>query len=628
MAKRRRKKKKIYLTGRFFIVITVLVFTVAIVVFAVRFIRGRSSEAGEAGEPTPVPTSTPLPSSTPNPSLPPNVTVVRSESANPNKFGFKTALKVNGRDSSSYKRSPAISFGRDSDYTKVPGILTFGGNNYRNSFTYGMPSITDRRLKEAWKVNLGSIGSWSGTGWTGQPLIVHWPDSVLPVLGVENAFKEQEGGLTEVIYPAMDGNIYFMELFSGKQTRTPISTGIVQKGTSCLDPNGYPVLYVGQGIPVTNDQKNDAAYIRVYNLITNEEMHRFGGYDYFGKRVWQAYDGSPIITNDTLIYGGENGVLYTCKLNTTFDAETGTVSINPDGIVKMNYLGDGYSRIDGVGSRWLGIESSVAAFRNYLYFTDNGGRLQCVDVNSMQLKFVVDVKDEADSSVVIDEAYSDNTIFLYSATQVRSADKTLGSDLGYCHIRKINGLTGTVIWEKSQLCSIGDSANSGGCLATPHVGRGPISHLVICSYSLAAITGQSHPLTEATPSPDPASSEEPIPAQDEAASQNLNYSIGGRIVAYDKTTGQEIWTVEQSDDYWSSPVVVYDQNGTKAYLLQCDRGGKLTMYDASTGSQLNTLDLGSRIDSTPAVFGNMLVVGTRGKGGNNQPAKISCVQIY
>ena len=628
MARRRRKKKKIYLTGRFFIIIAILLAVIGITFFAVRFFRSRFSEEGENGEPTPVPTSTPLPSSTPNPSLPPNVTVVRNENANPNKYGFKTALKVNGKDVSSYTRSPAISFGRDIDYTKVAGILTFGGNNYRNSFTYGTPSISDRRLRESWKVSLGSIGSWSGTGWTGQPLIVHWPDKVLPVLGVADSFKEQEGGLTEVIYPAMDGNIYFLELNSGKPTRTPIATGIVQKGTSCLDPNGYPVLYVGQGIPVTNDQKNDAAYIRVYNLITNEEMHRFGGYDYFGKRVWQAYDGSPIITNDTLIYGGENGVLYTCKLNTSFDPENASVSIDPEGIVKMNYLGDGYSRIDGVGSRWLGIESSISAFRNYLYYTDNGGRLQCVDVNSMQLKFVVDVKDEADSSVVIDEAYSDNTIYLYSATQVRSADKTLGNNMGYCHIRKINGLTGTIIWEKSQLCSIGDSANSGGCLATPHVGRGPISNLVICSYSLSAITGQSTPLTESTPQPSAETESESEMVTPEPSSTPINYSIGGRIVAYDKTTGQEIWTVEQSDDYWSSPVVVYDANGTKAYLLQCDRGGKITMYDASTGSQLNTLDLGSRIDSTPAVFENMLVVGTRGKGGNNQPAKISCVQIY
>jgi hypothetical protein len=43
--------------------------------------------------------------------------------------------------------------------------------------------------------------------------------------------------------------------------------------------------------------------------------------------------------------------------------------------------------------------------------------------------------------------------------------------------------------------------------------------------------------------------------------------------------------------------------------------------------QLNTIDLGSRIDSTPAVFDNMLVVGTRGKGGAGKGPQIVCLKI-
>ena len=107
---------------------------------------------------------------------------------------------------------------------------------------------------------------------------------------------------------------------------------------------------------------------------------------------------------------------------------------------------------------------------------------------------------------------------------------------------------------------------------------------------------------------------------------NGAYTLGGRIVALDKSTGAVVWSVEQSNDYWASPVVVYDEQG-KAYLIQCDRGGICTLYDASTGDKLNTIDLGSRIDSTPAVFNNMLVVGTRGKGGSGKSAMIVCVKI-
>ncbi|MDD6887307.1 MAG: hypothetical protein PUE41_02380, partial [bacterium] len=79
-------------------------------------------------------------------------------------------------------------------------------------------------------------------------------------------------------------------------------------------------------------------------------------------------------------------------------------------------------------------------------------------------------------------------------------------------------------------------------------------------------------------------------------------------------------------DYWSSPVVVYDETD-KAYLIQCDRAGYIKLYDASTSALLYSLDLGSRIDSTPAVFNNYLVVGTRGKGGSGESAKIICVKI-
>ena len=72
--------------------------------------------------------------------------------------------------------------------------------------------------------------------------------------------------------------------------------------------------------------------------------------------------------------------------------------------------------------------------------------------------------------------------------------------------------------------------------------------------------------------------------------------------------------------------MIYDGSG-RGYLIQCDRGGTVTLYDAAEGTQLTTLDLGSRIDSTPAVFGDYLVVGTRGKGGSGKAAKISCVKI-
>ena len=73
-------------------------------------------------------------------------------------------------------------------------------------------------------------------------------------------------------------------------------------------------------------------------------------------------------------------------------------------------------------------------------------------------------------------------------------------------------------------------------------------------------------------------------------------------------------------------MLVYSESG-RGFLLQCDRDGFVKMYDALSGSELSSINLGSRIDSTPTVFENYLVVGTRGKGGNGDAPKIFCVKI-
>ena len=620
MAKRRRRRVR--MQPRFFLILLVALGTVIIVLLLVKKVQNDKKEVLET---TPVPTATLAPTPTPKPALSSDVTVTRVDSANPAQYGFSNAIKVDGKDVSSYKRSDPLSFGRDMEYSQLPGVTTFGGNNYRNSFAYGTATVSDKRLREQWTKSIGSLGNWSGTGWTGQPLIVQWPAETVAVMNIKQSFKDTGEPLTEVIYPTMDGNIYFLELGSGSATRDAISTGIVQKGTACVDPRGYPLLYVGQGIPAQNEQGNAAAYVRVYSLITGEQIGQFGGFDWFARRIWQAYDGSPMVANDTLVYGGENGIFYTVKLNAEFDVAEGTVSIKPDGLIKSRYEGAGYSRDDTKGARWYGIESSVSAFRNYAFFTDNGGRMQCVDLNTMAIKYVVDVTDESDASVVVEESYDDNTIYLYTGSQVRSTGKDLPDGFGYSYQRKINGLTGAIIWEKRWICSTGDASASGGNVATPHAGRGQISNLVIYSFSLAALSdnaasAQAAQTTDAAETADAAS--EFLPQTNASGT----YSTGGRIVAYDKATGNIIWDIEQTNDYWSSPVVVYDPQG-KAYLIQCDRGGYVTMYDASSGIMLNSIDVGSRIDSTPAVFDNLLVVGTRGKGGSGKGPMIICLKI-
>ena len=77
-------------------------------------------------------------------------------------------------------------------------------------------------------------------------------------------------GFTEVIIASLDGNIYFMELSTGKKTRDPLKIGAPTKGTPSPDPRGYPIIYVGQGLnPEGSSTASNDMYVRAYNLLNN-----------------------------------------------------------------------------------------------------------------------------------------------------------------------------------------------------------------------------------------------------------------------------------------------------------------------------------------------------------------------
>ena len=214
--------------------------------------------------------------------------------------------------------------------------------------------------------------------------------------------------------------------------------------------------------------------------------------------------------------------------------------------------------------------------------------LQCVDLNSMTLKYAVDTDGDGDAGVVIEENADNNTIFLYAANKADGRNAADGRDKAY--IRKIDGRTGTVAWTKTFDAS---AENAGGAYAPVHIGKNELNGTIIASLSAVAL---------------------------------YDGTDGGLIIALDKSTGEEKWRVEQADGIWSAPVVIYDENG-KGYILQCDRSGKLTLYSGIDGQAMCSIDLGSRIESTPAVFNNTLVVGTRGVDGSGQGPKIVGIRI-
>ncbi len=84
---------------------------------------------------------------------------------------------------------------------------------------------------------------------------------------------------------------------------------------------------------------------------------------------------------------------------------------------------------------------------------------------------------------------------------------------------------------------------------------------------------------------------------------------GGVIVALDKQTGQEVWKTPLTAGSISSPVAVYNDQGD-AWIIQGDEKGRLTMMKGLTGEVVNTLQLEGDIEGSPAVYNDMLVIGT------------------
>ena len=442
-------------------------------------------------------------------------------------------------------------------YTDMEGITTFRGNNFRNSASYGISKISKKELSVKWKTTT-SFSSWGGgAGWTGQPAIIKWNEDIKSSMNIYDEFKNQEN-FTEVIYASLDGKIYFLDLQTGNLSRNTINVGNPIKGSLSIDSREIPMLYVGEGI-----NESGITGFNIYSLIDGSSLYEINGYDETAYRGWPAFDSSALIhtEKDIIIEAGENGILYIMKLNTNYDKENNTISINPETLKYRYYTGESYGR--------LGIENSVAAYANLLYFADNNGDIHCIDLRKMEPMWVIEGLDDIDATITIED--EEGTPYLYVGDEVDHQGTS-----GISTVRKLNGLTGEVIWKNEFDCEsvVGADATNGGVLATNVIGKNNISDLVI--FSLARYDGFN----------------------------------SGAIVAIDKETGEIVWKTKLNNYLWSSPVDFYDKDGN-GYIIQCDSAGNMFLIDGNTGEILNTITLDANIEASPAIYEDMIVVATR-----------------
>ncbi|MEG1633044.1 MAG: PQQ-binding-like beta-propeller repeat protein [Oscillospiraceae bacterium] len=521
------------------------------------------SSPQQTAEPTPAPTVEPTPEPTP---FDPHWV----ESTNPENFIKSTSVMVDGEIVTDYHDDNPISFGESSEYTAVKGVTTFRGNNFRDSASYGTAKLESKTFdSDLWTVATASLTSpdgavWTGSGWTGQPLIVEWPKELRQHMNMYD-WAKQADSLVEVIYATMDGYIYFIELTGGEYTRAPLYLGYTFKGSGSLDPRGYPILYLGAGY----DSNQGKSHAFIISLIDCSIMYEFGANDAFALRQWPMFDGAPLVDADTdkLIYPGENGIIYIITLGTQYDEAAGTVSVNPSKVVKWRYTGKRTTTY----TYWLGMEASAIIWQSHLIIPDNGGNLMCLDLNTLTLDWVQDIQDDSNSTPVLE--LEDGHPYIYVSTSFHAGWRAPENGTADVPIWKIDAVTGEIVWSVSYKCHT-VSGVSGGVQGSIAIGKNNLSDLIFV----------------------------PVARTPEGST--------GVLVALDKKTGKEVWSVDTQMYSWSSPAVVYDENGD-GYIIYCTSGFYIYLLDGRTKEKLDSMNIGGNIEASPAVYENYVVVGHR-----------------
>jgi len=432
----------------------------------------------------------------------------------------------------------------------VAGLLQFRGNPTRTYYGRGPlpadPEVAwrhpDRAMCSVEAIVEGEDAEererrWCGTGWTGQPLV--W---------------ERDDGVTEVIVGAYDGAVHFVDGSTGEPTRPPFRTGFMVKGTETLDPDGYPLLYVG----------SRDGFMRVVALDRDEptELWRLGRHP---EGVWNDdWDANPSVVDDVLHVGGEDSWYRAVRLNRRFDAD-GLVEVDPRILVEVPAWTD--ELLAAIGDRNVSIESSPAVTDDHVYWVNSGGRVVGLDrraVERGEVEVVFDhwVGDDADASIVVDR---DGHLYVAIEYQRRLAR---ADEVGQLVKLDPELPDDPQVWGVAVPPRDDVPGDDGGAWATPALYG---DHLYL----------PTHP---------------------------------GDLLVVDRRTGGVVWRERIGYHEWSSPAVVEDEDGHPWLLVgMCNTPG-LRAYDLADPAEpveAWTLPLPGCIESTPAVWRGSIYVGSR-----------------
>ena len=536
-------------------------------------------------EPTPEPTATPEPTNAPLPQL----SAEASEAAAPSAIGLKATVYNNGKTASSFNREHAISMlnafttlNGGSDYAgwRQAGVLTFRSGPLRQNAAYGTADVQSQKLSVAWSQPIGGMKISEGTVYgvtaPGQAVIVKWPTELRQRMGIKDDMKEVKA-LREVIVAAQDGKVYFYNLLTGEATRDPIDIGAPSRGGLSVATNATPILGVGQYNAKLAKKTVKNGY-HILNLLTNQEARLIAGDGKDKNSNYSGVTGAALFdsASGTMVFGAQNGVLYTVEFGSVKDA--------------YNYasnelkLGSSYqaykTQASGQKKTDTNIDASVAMYNNYVYYGDQAGILQCVDVNTLKPVWALNLKDNLDATPALDVNGEAASLYIGNTLTAK----------GTCAIYRVNALTGEIEWMHELPELVYQKKTDVGCYASPVVGQKNLSDVVIFTVT----TGSS-----------------------------------AQVMALNKQNGSVVWQTNLESPSVSSPVAVYNENGD-AWIVQAEQSGKIHLMDGKTGAILDTLTLTAetegaelQIKASPAVYGNLLIIGTTGK----EAGGVYCIEI-
>ena len=543
------------------------------------------------GTPTPdpdtKPTATPAPTDTPEPTPEPTATPALEAEADPDadpSLITNTTVYDGSKKVKDYMRAAKslIHMPAGDDYTtKKIGVLTFRGNAFRQNAAVGEVD-NPAGLAQIWQVEAGSSRGASqtfyGYEWTGQPAIVKWSTQVRAASNIDED-KKAKSALREVIIAGVDGVIRFIDLEDGVLTRGAINMGYPMRGTPSLHPAGYPYMNVGQ---YTRKMKNKTGKIglRQYNLYDQKEITLIDGLDgkmHRGINKYGSFETSSLIdrTSDNMVTLGTNGLLYLTSLNTEFDYQAGILKVSPGSIV-MSSRAKGEKKDELVA-----VESSHAMYDKYVFYADMGGVLRCVDTNYLKPIWAVNTGDSVMAAVALD-LNGDRELNLYTANMLNNRKK------GPAQIRRYDALSGKEIWT----VEIGVAKNTKtkedvGVKASPVIGQKSLSELVY--FTVTGLDAEGRTML------------------------GVGEETKAAIVAIEKENGKIRWSKGLGDRSESSPVAVYDKEGN-GWIIQCVEDGTILLMDGLTGETKDELQVEGKIKASPAVYNDIMVIGTTGKG--------------